>query len=348
MAIYKRKDSPYYWVKFSIPNKGSIRRSTGTSDRNEAIEFEIELKADMLRESRRKVTRDYSWGEAADRWLEEKADKRSIESDKAYLKWLGRHLGRSVALRDIDADTVRFIREAREKSPNPLTGQRVSASTVGHHLKLMRAVLRKARDEWGWIDTIPKIVIPNPKNKRERWLTKEEAVRLINELPKHLADAAMFTLQTGLRAGNLRSLRWWMIDLKHKVIHIPGDEMKNGQPHTVPLNEIAIAILEAQEYREGYVFRYEGTQIKSFSTAAWRSALKRANINDFWWLDLRHTWASWHVMLGTELHELQRLGGWSSFDLVLRYAHLSTEKLAESADALGRDSSQWAWLTRAA
>jgi len=347
MAIYKRPDSSYYWVKFSIPGIGSVRKSTGTANRAEAIEFEITLKADMLMESRRKADRDYSWEEAVDRWLSEKSDKRSIESDRSYLRWLSSHLGR-VSLRDIDADTVRFIRAVRESAPNPTTGQRVSVSTVGHHLKIMRAILRKARDEWGWIDTMPKITVESPKNKRERWLTRLEAAKLINELPKHLADAALFTLQTGLRAGNLKKLQWHMIDFKSRVIHIPAEQMKNGKPHTVPLNGVAISVLEAQESVSGYVFKYNGSRIKNFNTRAWREALKRAEIEDFKWHDLRHTWASWHVIMGTELHELQRLGGWSSFDLVLRYAHLSTEKLAEAADALGEETSHWVWLTRAA
>lgn len=56
---------------------------------------------------------------------------------------------------------------------------------------------------------------------------------------------------------------------------------------------------------------------------AWQKALKRVDINDFRWHDLRHTWASWHVQNGTPLHELQQLGGWSNYETVLRYAHLS-------------------------
>src|SRR3990167_9490382 len=51
---------------------------------------------------------------------------------------------------------------------------------------------------------------------------------------------------------------------------------------------------------------------------------------------LRHTWASWHVQNGTSLQELQQLGGWSSFDMVLRYAHLSSEHLRCAAERVQR------------
>jgi hypothetical protein len=45
----------------------------------------------------------------------------------------------------------------------------------------------------------------------------------------------------------------------------------------------------------------------------------------------RHTWASWHVQHGTSLQELQQLGGWASFEMVLRYAHLSSDHLRDAA-----------------
>lgn len=60
--------------------------------------------------------------------------------------------------------------------------------------------------------------------------------------------------------------------------------------------------------------------------------MERAGIENFRWHDLRHTWASWHVQ--TSLQELQQLGGWSSFDMVLRYAHLSGDHLSNAANRI--------------
>ena len=56
--------------------------------------------------------------------------------------------------------------------------------------------------------------------------------------------------------------------------------------------------------------------------------MKRAGISDFRWHDLRHTWASWHVQNGTPLEVLMQLGGWNSYEMVLRYAHLSQSHIA--------------------
>ncbi|OOO01516.1 MAG: Tyrosine recombinase XerC [Chromatiales bacterium USCg_Taylor] len=81
-----------------------------------------------------------------------------------------------------------------------------------------------------------------------------------------------------------------------------------------------------------WVFPYHSQPVTQTATRAWRVALAKAGIPDFTWHDLRHTWASWHVMNGTRLEELQQLGGWKTLTMVTRYAHLSPEHLARVAD----------------
>ncbi|MGH8246680.1 MAG: tyrosine-type recombinase/integrase, partial [Gammaproteobacteria bacterium] len=85
-------------------------------------------------------------------------------------------------------------------------------------------------------------------------------------------------------------------------------------------------------------FTYRGNMIKQPNSWAWRHALKRAGIENFRWHDLRHTWATWHIQAGTPQYVLQELGGWSCAEMVKRYAHLSSEHLAEFADRLEEES----------
>jgi integrase len=67
---------------------------------------------------------------------------------------------------------------------------------------------------------------------------------------------------------------------------------------------------------------------------AWKRTLQKVDIKDFRFHDLRHTWASWHVMQGTSLQQLMELGGWKSYEMVLRYAHLAPEHLADAASRI--------------
>ena len=69
----------------------------------------------------------------------------------------------------------------------------------------------------------------------------------------------------------------------------------------------------------------------------WEAVTSALGIESFRFHDLRHTWASWHVMSGTSLQELMELGGWKSYEMVLRYAHLAPEHLSTAAQRIERD-----------
>ncbi|MBA3507970.1 MAG: tyrosine-type recombinase/integrase [Betaproteobacteria bacterium] len=70
------------------------------------------------------------------------------------------------------------------------------------------------------------------------------------------------------------------------------------------------------------------------NTRARRNALKRAGIKNFRWHDLRHVWATWHVIAGTTMADLQELRAWKSGEMVRRYAHFAPEQLPAAADRL--------------
>jgi hypothetical protein len=80
------------------------------------------------------------------------------------------------------------------------------------------------------------------------------------------------------------------------------------------------------------------------ANTAWLDALEKANLKNFRWHDLRHTWASWHVQNGTPLPVLMELGGWKALKMVLRYAHLAPTHVAKyasnGAKFLGQKSAQ--------
>jgi integrase len=154
-------------------------------------------------------------------------------------------------------------------------------------------------------------------------------------LPDSLRDMAIFSLASGLRAANVTGLRWSAVDIGRRLAWVHPDEAKARKAIPVPLNGEAVSILQKQigKHRE-VVFTFKGKPVEQLSTAAWYKALKRARIENFRWHDLRHTWASWHVQSGTPLHVLQELGGWASYSMVQRYAHLAADHLAPWADRL--------------
>jgi integrase len=113
---------------------------------------------------------------------------------------------------------------------------------------------------------------------------------------------------------------------------IHPEESKSGQGIAVPLDDNACAIIMSQLGKhQTYVFTYQGEPVTQANNRAWRNALKRAKIDDFRWHDLRHTWTSYHRMNGTPIDIIKDLGGWASYDMVFRYAHLSSDHLQSYA-----------------
>jgi len=256
--------------------------------------------------------------------VKETRDKRSHHKDVAKLRWLDRFLGH-LQLSQVTRDVIDQIAERKTRESSP--------SNANRYLALIRAILRRARDEWNWLESIPKVRLFREPKGRIRFLTPEEARRLLSELPLHLQDMAEFALATGLRQRNVSFLQWAQVDMARRVAWIHPDEAKAGRAIGVPLNDSAVAVLR-RRIGQGttHVFTYEGKPVARCSTKAWKAALGRAGIErSFRWHDLRHTWASWHVQNGTPLQELMELGGWASYEMVLRYAHLAADHLRGAA-----------------
>jgi integrase len=326
MSLYKRKDSPHWWVKLSH-NGRYIQHSAGTSDKAKAQEYHDRLKASLWDEVRLGVKPSHTWKEAVIRYLAEKSFKASHSDDKVHLRWVDRFL-EGMTLERINRELLDTIMAGRRAAG-------ASNATVNRTLEVVRAVLRKAAYEWDWLDKAPKVqMLPEPK-RRIRWITRAEADRLVAVLPKHLAAMVRFSLETGLRRSNVTGLQWSQVDLARRTAWIHPDQAKARRAIAVPLSAAAVVVIREQLGKhKTHVFSFRGKPVRQVNTKAWRKALVKVGITDFRWHDLRHTWASWHVQAGTPLHVLQELGGWECVDMVRKYAHFSSAHLAEYVDRM--------------
>lgn len=184
--------------------------------------------------------------------------------------------------------------------------------------------------------SFPKIRLLHGEVERDRWLTREEADRLLAVCPAHLAALVLFALATGCRASGISGLEWKRVDLERRTAWL--DLTKNGTPRGVPLNNDAVAVLEVERGKHPqYCFTYWGKPIRwEMTNSAWHTALGKAGLKDFRFHDLGHTWASWHGQAGTSCDELKDLGGWKSRVMVDHYAKFATEHLAVAAARIER------------
>jgi len=342
MSLFKRSTSPNWYYKLFTPGGGAVLQgSTGTSDKAKAQEFHDRLKASLWDQVRLGHRPRYTWNDAVIRYLSDREGIASLETSKTHLRWLDQHLS-NVPLTKIDRDKIDEVARIKRAEPcvvrtrggiKPL-GRNVSTGTVRRVIGVLKAVLNAAL-EWGWLDLVPVTKTAKRVEKRIRWLTQDEAVALLAALPAHLAAMAQFSLETGLRRANVTGLLWSQVDLVRRVAWIHPDQAKARKAITVPLSDTAVTVLRQQLSKKrradhiDSVFVYRGKPVYQTTTAAWRKALKRAGVRDFRWHDLRHTWASWHVQRGTPLQVLKELGGWSTLEMVQRYAHLSADHLTQ-------------------
>jgi integrase len=359
MSIFRRGE--IWYASYSQPGGQRIKESLGTKDKIQAQELHDKRKAELWRVSRLGEMPDVTFEEACLRWLEEKADKKSIDTDKVLIGfWLNYFEGeklKSITEAKIYATVSKMRNRVHQenwrrrsealakkgKDAPEFLEKQVSTATKAAYLAFMKSLLRAAEREWKWLDKAPIIKIPQPKNRRIRWLEPHEAQRLIDECPEPLKSVVKFALASGLRRSNILDLEWTQIDMQRKVAWIHPEQSKSTRAIGVALNDTACKVLRDQIGRHSkWVFvhtepktRSDGTvapamrKMRVDSNTAWRLAKKRAGIENFRFHDLRHTWASWLIQSGVPLSILQEMGGWESIEMVRRYAHLAPDHLTE-------------------
>lgn len=306
--LYKRSSKPgsHWWVRFSI--KGNeIRQSSGTDSKDRAEAFERELRNAVWDEENLGIE-SHTWEEACERWLREKAHKRSLDRDRGAIRRLA-----------IWGDLDRF----KEWDCQDRCGAR--------ELAVLRSILN-ACVRWNWLDKAPKVEMPHEEKHDPRWITKAQFAKLCKELPPHAAAIARFAVATGLRQANIFGLKWENVSRRSVTLH--SRETKTRQAQSVPLNADSQAVLKGQSglHREFVFTDHRGRAPVASIKTTWLKATKRAGLEGFRFHDLRHTWAAWHVLAGTPPIILKELGGWSSLAMVERYGHLNPSHLSDWAD----------------
>ncbi len=123
----------------------------------------------------------------------------------------------------------------------------------------------------------------------------------MTELPEHLAARVRVSLATGLRQRNVVELEWPQVDMDRRCAWIFADQAKGARGIAVALSSEAMAVLRQQPRIHERVFLYKGRPVSRVNNHAWRTALRRAGIENFRLHDLRSTWATWHRQAGSAL-----------------------------------------------
>lgn len=174
-------------------------------------------------------------------------------------------------------------------------------------------------------------------NKRERYLTEEETLRLFKALEASpnplLPFIVAMMLLTGARKREVLDAKWGDFDLEQRLWRIEFN--KTGQTRHVPLSQGTLSLLKKLPRVEGnsYLFTSPKTG-KPFVSIfhSWDTARRKAGLKEIRIHDLRHSFASYVINRGHSLYEVQKLLGHTQVKTTQRYAHLSHESLLTAAD----------------
>lgn len=221
-------------------------------------------------------------------------------------------------------------------------------STINRHLTVLQTMLRAAQ-EWGEVESVPRIRMLPESHDDFDWLRPEEAAQLLDaarEMERPWYTVFFLALRTGMRRGEIFGLHWSEVDLDARLITVKHSlwrgqlgSPKSGKQRIVPMTSDLVSTMEAwRVYSPGTVVfpGADGNVVKNQTMAnhTLQIALTRAGLRHVRFHDLRHSFASHLVQKGRSLKEVQVLMGHHSVTETERYAHIADDQLTTAIDSL--------------
>ena len=325
-----------YQIDYFDPTGKRVRKSFR---KKKDAEAELGKRVSLIAEGRYlDVKKDFktTLNELIDKYTENYKNQASFKTGKKFfVKDIWEYFGNKTLLANIRYMNLETYRNHLKQKLTKHGTIRKDAS-VNRAMACLRHLFSKAV-EWELIEQSPfskgKSLILKENNQRLRFLTEDEVTKLLDECTGYIHDVVECALNTGMRRGEILSLKWGQI--RNGFIYLR--ETKTKEPRQIPINDDLDAmfkrIRKKQHLTSKYVFLYEGKPMKGIKRA-FKGALSRSDIEDFRFHDLRHTFASQVIMRGGTLKDVQELLGHKTMTMTLRYAHLTQEHKKKAVNLL--------------
>jgi len=327
----------------------NIRQGQRPQSLKEKREMEQARRDAELAQAKKEEMEMYTFGELAEKYIEfANSSKKSWKDDEQrYNTHLKPHLA-DLPLKDISPlHLERLKRELQKKKVVKIKkGKKItrvaqdyclSPATVKHCLVLVRQMFNKAI-AWGLfsgVNPVKKIKLPSPNNKRMRFLSHEEAdklLALLKDKSRQVHDEALLSIHCGLRFGEIAALVWADLDFQNEIIHIRDPKGNKREAFMTPeVKEMFTFRLPESPKPNVLVFpdNKSGRKQKSVSRT-FDDTVKDLKFNKdiedrrdkVVFHSLRHSFASWLAIQGTPLYTIKELMGHKTLAMTERYAHL--------------------------
>jgi integrase len=327
MGIYKR--GKVYWIDYYDPNRKRVQESSQSSSRRDAEDLITLRKSEILRGVYKQPIK-ITLGEFGERYMEHaKANKRSWLRDEQMLNHLCAFFGKEKPLTEITPIQIEGYKLQRRG--------KIADSTVNRELALLKRMFNLAItwDLYLGLNPVRKVKFFREFNIGLRILSPEEEGKLLQNAIPYLQDLIRFALNTGLRIGEIFSLRWSNVDLKRGILAVFAS--KTQTIREIPINSETRKVLEAwklNKKNEGVFYNPQtGKPFVDLKTG-FSLACEKSGISGVTWHTLRHTFASRLVNSGVDIVTVKELLGHSSISVTMRYAHTNIESKRAAVEKL--------------
>lgn len=329
MSIFKHPQSGNWWLDFTLPGCKRIKRSTGTTDRKAAQELHDKLKAESWRVVQLGEQVERLFDDAALEFLKASEGQSDYGTKVRHVTYWRQFFG-GKPLRSLTSEAIRAALPTHSAFTDKRAQRKLASATVNRYIASITRIMAISHES-GWIAAKPKVNLREEGGIRIRYIDRSEARALLAAITQDwLRDLVTFALSTGMRQGEILSLKWSSVNLENRMCWVNAELAKSGHGRAIPLNDEALALITSQVGKHPeFVFTRCGHGMVQIDDKMFKRACRKAGIEEFRFHDLRHTWASWHAQAGTPLTKLQALGGWRTIQMVMRYAHLSPVHLTE-------------------
>ena len=362
-----RARGPVWYAKYRLPDGHQVQRKIGPawSERGRPPTGYFTKRTaegwlqDVLGEARRGTlpgmrSGGATFAEAAEEWLRFIAQDRERKPStlRDYRSVLNAHLLPAFGDRPLESITVDEI-EAWRASLSGLSNRSKNKLLIQLH-----GIFRRAQRVYGLEQNPLAMVEKHPLRSSGdiQVLAPEEVWALVRAAVSE-SDGAIFLTAafTGLRMGELLALRWRDVDFSGSVIRVrsswAGGQLttpKSGKVRSVPLAPdvaTALAKLAGREHWTGdddLVFASDTGDHLSDSAlrVRYKSALRRANLRELRFHDLRHTFGT-RMIAKADVRRVQEWMGHSDIQTTMKYLHYAPRpedaRLVAEAFALGDD-----------
>jgi integrase len=336
-SLWKQKNSPYWYVRFTDPLTGEDRRkSTGTTDRKTAdlIRKEIEIRLAKGKFQLERLTPSRSMSEFVKEYLANYSahnkSHKTIEIEKqAFANWI--HVIGDILISDVSARLVERFKSELKKQFSP--------TTVNMRFRALRAAFSIAV-KWEYLEKNPfKGIKELPVNTGD--LPRSLSPDQINDLFLLVTDKKLLLvfelyLNTGGRLREVANLEWQDIDLTRKMITF-RHETKFNKKRAVGLNSRAIEVLSTIKSMADKI--QPGDKVVPYSpwhiSKKFKYYVRKAGLPEsITFHSIRHTFCSLMIQNSVDIYTVKELMGHSSLKVTERYSHLSNENLIKAVEKL--------------